>query len=187
MRRCNGWWMIAIVVVVWIAGCDGGWGSAGQREYDSLFLGISFGMEKRVFYDYCWEMNRQKVFTHGPANQEVEYRLAGELDKAVIMRFYPSFYKEKIYEMPVTFTYEAWAPWNRSLQSDSLLVRMIPVFEKWYGRGFKVVEHPAQGPVYVKRDRYRRINLFIRDDQFVQAVITDMDTELTKNKEEKRR
>jgi hypothetical protein len=141
-------------------------------------------MEKQKFYDYCWEMNRQKVFTHGPANMEVEYRLTGVLDKTVMMRFYPSFYQDKIYEMPVTFTYEAWAPWNRSLHSDSLLTKLVPVFEKWYGEGFRIVEHPSQGIVYVKRDKYRRINLFIRDDQFVQAVITDMDAEIEKNKQE---
>ena len=175
---------MVVIVMALLGGCNGVSNVPGERPYDSLFLGISFGMEKKTFYDYCWEMNRQKVFTHGPANQEVEYRLTDEFANTVMMRFYPSFYNERIYEMPVTFTYEAWAPWNRSLQSDSLLIRIIPVFEKWYGPGFKIVEHPAQGKVYVKRDKYRRINVFIRDDQFVQAVITDMDTEIAKKKEE---
>jgi hypothetical protein len=173
--------VLLVVLGSFVTSCDKA--EPGQRPYDSLFLGFFFGMEKKQFYDYCWEMNRQNKFTHGPANMEVEYRL-NELDNAVMMRFYPSFHRDRIYEMPVTFTYEAWAPWNRSLQADSLLERMLPVFEKWYGEGFRIVQHPSQGKVYVKRDGYRRINLFIRDDQFVQAVITDMDAEIEKNKEE---
>lgn len=174
--------LLAFSIASWISSCDGTTGTPGYRKYDSLFLGISLGMDKKAFYDYCWEMNRKKIFTHGPANQEVEYMLRDLLDKNVIMRFYPSFYKDKIYEMPVTFTYEGWAPWNRSLQSDSLILKMLPVFERWYGAGFKEINHPSQGKVYFLRNDYRRINLFIRDDQYVQAVFTDMKAELEMSK-----
>lgn len=48
---------------------------------------------------------------------------------------------------------------------------------KIYGDDFKLVEHPNQGKVYYKIDGKRRINLFIRDDQFVQAVFTDLQVE----------
>jgi hypothetical protein len=61
---------------------------------------------------------------------------------------------------------------------------MVPVFEKWYGKGFKVLNHPVQGKVYAKIDKHRRINLFIRDDQYVQAVFTDLKTEKKKEKAE---
>jgi hypothetical protein len=37
-----------------------------------------------------------------------------------------------------------------------------------------LINHPSQGKIYAKMDKYRRINLFIRDDQYVQAVFTDM-------------
>lgn len=144
-------------------------------NYDSLFLGIYLGMGKTAFYDHCWKLNKEKVFTHGPKNQEVEYRLETELDHPVMMRFYPDFYKEKIMEMPVTFTYQAWAPWNKELGSDSLLVKILPLFKKWYGEDFKVTQHQTQGTVYYKFDGKRRINIFKRDDQFVQAVFSDME------------
>jgi hypothetical protein len=147
-----------------------------KKNYDSLFLNISFGMKRQEFFDYCWEMNRQKLFIHGPTNQNVEYRLT-EIKHPVTMRFYPSFYEDKIYEMPVTFTYEAWAPWNRQFFSDSLLVEMIGLFRKWYGDDFQVIHHKTQGTVYAKIDGHRRINLFIKDDQFVQAVFTDLRVE----------
>ena len=147
------------------------------KNSDSLFLGISLGMDRKAFYDYCWEQNKNKVFTHGPANQNVEFKLVNELEKPVAMRFYPTFHDDKIFEMPVTFTYEAWAPWNREYWADSLLVDMLPVFKKWYGDDFKKFDHPTMGVVYYRIDGYRRINLFRKDDQFVQAVFTDLRVE----------
>jgi hypothetical protein len=167
---------VGLTVVIFVGGmflfsCEGNF-SEKKKNYDSLFLNISLGMGKKEFYDHCWEMNRQKIFIHGPTNQNVEYKLR-ELKHPVTMRFYPTFYKEKIFEMPVTFTYESWAPWNRQFFSDSLLVEMVGLFSKWYG-DFKVIEHKTQGTVYYRMDGHRRINLFIKDDQFVQAVFTDL-------------
>jgi len=148
-----------------------------DKKNDSLFLGISLGMERKAFYDYCWEQNKKKLFIHGPTNQNVQYQLLNELEEPVAMRFYPTFYEDKIYEMPVTFTYEAWAPWNRRFWADSLLVHMVPVFKRWYGDDFKKSKHPTMGDIYYKIDGTRRINLFRKDDQYVQAVFTDLKVE----------
>lgn len=146
----------------------------GVKNPDYLFLDIFFGMERKAFFDYCWEMNKQKKLIHGTGNTSVQYRLENELPEPVIMQFYPSYFEDKIYEMPVTFTYQGWAPWNKQYWADKLLDDMLPVFEKWYGKGFKVINHPRQGKIYAKIDKHRRINLFKRDDQFVQAVFTDL-------------
>jgi hypothetical protein len=167
-----------------LAACDGIRSNIGStaRDYDSLFLGISLGMDKKAFYDHCWELNRQKVFSQGPQNQEVQYLLEHELDAPVYMRFYPSFYHDKIIDMPVLFSYEAWAPWNKQYSSDSLFSKVLTLFEKWYGGDFKVLDHKTMGKVFYKFDGKRRINIFIRDDQNVQAVFTDM--ELAKQRKE---
>lgn len=157
--------------------CDRFKGEDKGGNTDSLFLGIGLGMERQKFYDYCWEQNKKKVFIHGPGNESVEYILKDGFKNPVAMRFYPTFHEERIFEMPVTFTYQAWAPWNRRYWADSLLVEMLPVFKKWYGNGFKKLDHPTMGAVYYKIDGKRRINLFIRDDQFVQAVFTDLKVE----------
>ncbi len=162
-----------IVIVGNLMSCNGKLGMDSARNTDSLFLDIYLGMEQKAFYDYCWEMNRQKILTHGPTNQNVEYHLV-ETSHPITMRFYPSFYEGKIYEMPVTFSYDAWAPWNRSFKSDSLMIEVFALYKKWYGDDFKELNHPTMGRVYYKFDGHRRINLFIRDDQFVQAVFTDM-------------
>lgn len=160
-------------------------GRSGSQN-DSLFLGFSFGMSRQQFYDYCWEMNSKKLFTHGPGNRSVEYRMERESEETIIMRFYPLFLDEKIYEMPVLFSYEKWAPWNKQYWSEALLQEMLVIFKEWYGEDFQVINHPVQGTVYAKIDGKRRINLFIKDDQYVQAVFTDLkvEKEARKNTEE---
>ncbi|MBK5278922.1 MAG: hypothetical protein JJE09_08675 [Bacteroidia bacterium] len=176
------YWLIGLLVcgIVVMVSCDGKkfLGSpSDEKNIDSLFLGISMGMDKKAFYDYCWEMNKQKVFMHGPTNQSVEYMLATQLNHPVSMEFYPNFYNEKIYEMPVLYSYEGWAPWNKEYSSDTLLLNLLPVYKKWYGEDFQKLEHPVQGTVYYQMKGKRRINLFIRDDQYVQAVFTDLKVE----------
>jgi hypothetical protein len=160
-----------------MGGCKQSGPATGDGEYDSLFLGIYFGMEKKAFYDHCWLMNKQKKFIHGPTNQNVEYRLTNELDQPVYMRFYPIFYKDRIYQMPVTFTYESWAPWNRDLHADSLITRIVPMLKKWYGGDFESTVTPKRGRVYARIDGNRRISVFVRDEQFVQVVFTDIAAE----------
>lgn len=169
-----------VCLTIFLTSCDGRrffGSSSDEKKLDSLFLGISMGMDKKAFYDYCWEKNRDKIFRHGPTNQSVEYTLATEFSSPVSMQFYPNFYNEKIYEMPVLYSYEAWAPWNKELSSDTLLLKLLPAYKKWYGDDFQTLQHPAQGTVYYQMKGRRRINLFIRDDQFVQAVFTDLKVE----------
>jgi hypothetical protein len=157
--------------------------ATGKGPYDSLFLGFYFGMEKKEFYDYCWAMNKQKKFIHGPTNQSVEYYLKDELDHPVFMRFYPYFYKDKVYQMPVTFTYEAWAPWNRDFHADKLIEEVIPMLSRWYGGKFESTIMPKKGKVYARIDGNRRISAFVRDEQFVQVIFTDIPSENLVKKE----
>lgn len=155
----------------------------GKKQYDSLFLGLYLGMDRQAFFDRCWELNNQQVATNGGSVQSVKYVMEKEFEQTVIMEFYPVFYKERIIEMPVVFTYDAWAPWNKEFSSDSLLVNLIPVFKEWYGDDFKLLDHETMGKVYVKMDGKRRINLFIRDDRYVQAVFSDMELLRERKKE----
>jgi hypothetical protein len=151
--------------------------ATGEGPYDSLFLGIHFGMDKKVFYDYCWEMNKQKKFIHGPTNENVEYKLENELDYPVYMRFYPNFFEDRIYQMPVTFTYESWAPWNKNFDSKVLIEKLIPVLERWYNVKFQSKVLPKTGKAYANITGNRRISVFIKDDQYVQVIFTDLPAE----------
>lgn len=145
---------------------------------DSLFLGLYLGMPQKGFFDHCTELNKQRIITQGPGGStSVEHKIIGTYGSDVSMRFYPTFIEEKIYEMPVTYTYESWAPWNKEFSSVVLFPKILESYKSIYGDDFQIVNHPYQGKVYYKMDGKRRINLFIKDDQFVQAIFTDMEVE----------
>ncbi len=163
-----------------VQGCNSQ-GNGVDEEYnssDSLFLGMYLGMVQQDFFDLCTELNKQELITQGSGeNTNVEHRMTDEFDSEVSMRFFPTFIENKVFEMPVTYSYIAWAPWNKQYWADSLLEKVLDKYKIWYGDDFKLINHPDQGKVYYKIDGKRRINLFIRDEQFVQAVFTDLKVE----------
>ena len=55
--------------------------------------------------------------------------------------------------------------------------KILETYKSIYGDDFKVIDDKYQGKIYYKMDGKRRINLFIKDDQFVQAIFTDMEVE----------
>ena len=167
----------ALTACLLLQGCDFSKLTGSRSKYDSLFLGISLGMKANDFYDHCWNLNKDKVVTHGPTNQSVEYAMKIDSGMVVYMRFYPYFYKDKIYQMPVTFAYERWAPWAREYHANKLIERLIPLLNTWYGGEFHSKVDPRKGRVYARIDGHRRMFLFVKDEQFVQMVITDMDAE----------
>lgn len=147
---------------------------ASGAVYDSLFLGLKFGMTSKEFYAHCWKLNKDGLVKQGPQNMTVEYKIK-ELEHAATMNFYPDFYQDKIYEMPVTFAYESWAPWNKSLFADSLQLDVVKLYEKWYGNGFIKIENSEKGPAYVKVDGNRRISIFkSNNDREVNVLYTDL-------------
>jgi hypothetical protein len=91
-----------------------------------------------------------------------------------ILNFYPQFINGKIYEMPVVFTYEGWAPWNKQLSADNLQTDVLNWYKKLYGGGFIEVRHPVHGSAFVKINGNRRITVFKEDDSHVWAIFTDM-------------
>lgn len=155
---------------------------AKDVRYDSLFLGINFGMSRKEFYGHCWKLNKQRLIKQGPMNLTVEYDL--ELDHRVKMNFYPNFYKDRINEMPIKFQYEAWAPWNRHLFADSLQLELVKWFEHEYGEGFIKTQHPKFGNVYAKVDGNRSVVLWKVDDGIVQALIKDLSVKENSQKTE---
>lgn len=173
--------LVLFIVSSAIQGCNSPIFNASGNDLaksDSLFLGFYLGLPQKNFYDLCTELNSQKKITQGPGGAtSVEHKILGAYGGDVSMRFYPTFIDKKIYEMPVTYTYESWAPWNKEFSSVALFPQILETFKSIYGEEFKVVDHPYQGKVYYRMDGKRRINLFIKDDQFVQAIFTDMEVE----------
>jgi hypothetical protein len=147
---------------------------ASGVRYDSLFMGLYLGMPEKEFYTRCWILNGEGIIKQSPRNMSVEYKIKDELKYPGTMDFYPEFVDGKIYEMPVRFIYNGWAPWNAKLSSDSLQLDVLEWFKKMYGPGFFDVKHSVRGTAFVKINGNRRISIFKEDDMYVWAVYTDM-------------
>lgn len=145
--------------------------ASGVRS-DSLFFGMYFGMSSKDFYGRCWELNNQGILYHGAQNMTVEYRF-DDFGKAATMNFYPEFYEDKIYEMPITFAYSAFAPWNPEYSPDSLLAQTLEFIEPWFGIGFIKISHPEKGDLLAKVEGNRRVLVFISEDK-VKLLVTDL-------------
>ena len=130
-------------------------------------------MSKKDFYVHCWELNKQGLVWQGSRNMTVMQEL-NSLKHPAIMDFYPNFHNDTIYEMPVTFTYKGWAPWNQHLSADSLQQDVVNLLERWYGDGFIELEHPQRGVTFVKVDGNRRIIVWKDNDIDVKALYTDL-------------
>lgn len=182
MKRRIAWIIPVVVAGLMIYGCSPK--SKYERRlkhelqsgvrFDSIFMGIYFGMSDKDFYTRCWELNREGLIRQGPSNMTVEYEMRNELKTPARMYFYPEFGKGKIIELPVRFVYSGWAPWNKALSSDSLQADVLQWYEKNYGTGFITVKHPKRGMAHVKVDGNRRITIFREDDMYVWAIFTDM-------------
>lgn len=148
--------------------------SKGTRN-DSLFMGIYLGMPSKSFYDHCWAMNKQGIFTNGLMNNTVLYSMEKELKYPANMDFYPDFYEGKISVMKVAYDYKAWAPWNKTQYSDSLIFDVLNLYRKWYpGNDFITITNKEKGIIYVKVDGNRRITVGRYDDKLVKVDYTDL-------------
>lgn len=144
-----------------------------QERNDSLFFGIHFGMMRQAFFEQCAEMNQRRLFQQG-LGKSVEYKVS-EFSKPATMNFYPVFTEDRISEMPITFSYDDWAPWNKDSYSSELVREVADLFEDWYGKGrFHLLETHDGRKGLVRVDGNRRILLFLDGDQKVRAILSDL-------------
>lgn len=145
---------------------------SGVRN-DSLFLGYYFGMERQDFFDHSWDLNRQQLVKQGQFNQTVEY-VTYENGNEIQMNFYPHFDGDKVTYMPVIYTYPAWAPWNKDLWSDKLIIVVKNLLEKRDGVNFHLMKDQNGTPGFVSVSGNKRTIITIRDDQKVNVMHTDL-------------
>jgi hypothetical protein len=176
------WMMVVFMAALIMGGCSPGKRYerrlkkelASEIRYDSLFMGLSFGMTSEEFFKHCWGLNKDSIVRQGSANMSVQYDINEELDYPATMNFYPHFGENKIIEMPVRFIYNGWAPWNKELSADKLAKDVKHWYEEIYGKGFITVTHPLKGEAYTKIDGNRRITIYVENDLYVWAIFTDM-------------
>lgn len=149
--------------------------ASGER-YDSLFLGISFGMTSKEFYQHCWELNNEGLLVEGNGNSTVQYNI-DDFKQPAELNFYPDFHEDKIFQMPTTFSYKAYAPWNKALSADSLQLEVLAMMQKWYGEDFIKVESKDRGTAYVRVDGNRRITIYKPDETDIHVLFTDLSVE----------
>jgi len=147
------------------------------KRVDSLFMDIKLGMKSNDFYLYCWQKNKEGIFSDGSANTSVAYQLdSSELRHPAEMNFYPEFVNGYISGMWAKFQYKGWMPWNKELGSEKLLPDVLELYKRWYPEGnpFLELNDPERGTIYVKVDGNRRIILGRFDDVQVKADYTDL-------------
>ena len=186
-------WMVPIVLAALLAG-----GCTPKKRYerrlnhelargisyDSLFMGLSFGMTDIEFFDACWKLNKDSLVKQAIDNMSVEYETKDELKYPATMNFYPVFAEGKIVEMPVRFIYHGWSPWNKEQSASNLALDVKNWYEDIYGKGFITIVHPFKGEAYTKIDGNRRITIYIEGDQYVWAIFTDMLAQAEKDSQE---
>jgi hypothetical protein len=151
---------------------------ASGKIANELFLGLHLGMERKQFYETCWNLNKEGILTNGPTELSVEYMAEMPSGNPARMRFYPNFLDEKIYMMPVEFTYEGWAPWNEELSVEKLREDVVKLLEQWYGTGFLEVTNQDKSQIaFVKMDGNRRIRVFKKHISVVRVEISDLPIE----------
>ena len=149
---------------------------------DSIFFGMKIGDTRKTFYDTCWQLNKDGIIMQGPKNSFVQYDLPRKKNDStsniIRMLFYGIFDEDKIMTgMDMKFSYEAWALWNKSLQSDQLAIVLQDTLLSWFpGNEFIEVElDKVEGKTYVKVDGNRRIMIEpTKDNREVDVRIDDL-------------
>lgn len=145
---------------------------------DSLLFGIRFGDTRNEFYGKCFDLNKQQLVTAGAGNN-VEYVFSDSLfhrnPTNISLLFYPSFdQNDKITNMKMQFSYRAWAPWNRDMQSDSLLGKTQKILMNWYGGNNFILANVGGKQMPVKLDGNRRILVYTWDMKSVSVEVQDI-------------
>jgi hypothetical protein len=141
-------------------------------------LGISLGETRNVFYGKCFDLNKLKLITPGQG-VSVMYlftdSLVHEKPTEVRVLFYPTFDEQNVIaEVKMEFSYPGWAPWNRSLQSDSLEQKVEKLLMQWYKGNAFVHAHVNDKEMPVKVDANRRILVEVKDAKAVQVRVQDL-------------
>lgn len=136
---------------------------ASGVRYDSLFKGLYLSMKEQDFYDYCFQMNLQKEFWQAGIKKStwVESKLEDELTYPAAINFFPKFREKAIAEMEAAIYYDNASFEEHTFNSDSLLLDVLHLMEKWYGTGFIKIPSPYfyKEDVFVKVDGNRRITV----------------------------
>lgn len=150
-----------------------------QDRPNELFLGYSFGMAKQDFFTHSWELNKQQQIQNGSGAEILRKEKA--LKAPAKVGFYPTFNEDdKIISMPMTYSYDGWAPWNQHLSSDSLAFDLQEMLSDSLNITFQPVEPAEDQQAYLFDDKLPMIRIQPIDPYRVR-VIYALDYETLEN------
>ncbi|NNF32879.1 MAG: hypothetical protein HKN68_02155 [Saprospiraceae bacterium] len=166
-------WVTSMILFLGLVACDpSGTNNSYDESMDDLFLGLKFGMTRQAFFDTSFAYNARKIIVNGGNEYSVAYKTRGdELNYDGFMYYYPKFTDSLISEVPMKFHYSQWAPWNKYLWADSLIIDVKELMETWFGPGFKESQDKLGNQRFLKIDGPRSIAIQKVDDQYVKVNI----------------
>ncbi len=189
-----------IALIFTIVSCESDYSKFVKRELatgiknDSLFFGMKFNDSKKDFFDICKELNKKELVIHGPSNKFVQYTLKPnkEGESSIKMLFYGIFDKDemevfdrdkKMTGLNMRFSYDGWAPWNKNLFANELILKLKDTLQKWFpGNEFiKVDIKELNKETFIKIDGNRQIKMYALDVKEVSVKIENLDKKSTYN------
>lgn len=157
---------------------------ASQQRSDSLFYDLYFGMSKKEFRDYCFNMNIEGYFKQGGRRNSnwVEAELKG-LDYPAAITFYPEFKNDTIVEMNASIYYKNAQYKDGKFHRDSLLLDVQQFLLKHYGGELFTIKSPVfyKDDVSVMVKNNRRITLYgATTDQMINLWFVDLTASIKK-------
>lgn len=173
---------IILLVLVLIIAASGSWWLMKKNNFhplakpydpalDTVFYNLTFGMTKQSFRDTCWKLNKTDDFGEGGNALMIQHLIKTDYDLPVNMNFYPEFSNDRLYQVPIIYHYQSWAPWNRQLFADSLIMRIAKKYEQDYHIMFTKKKTEDGRPAYYNYTGPRKILLTIQDDQYVKVLM----------------
>lgn len=146
---------------------------------NDLVFDMKFGGTKKDFFDRCWELNKEGKIAQGPNNNFVSHVIEGRdsTELSITMLFYGAFNEQDIMDgMKMEFFHNAWAPWNKDLYSDKLLLKVKDSLQKWFpGNDFIPLDlKKIEAEAFVKVDANREIIMYVKDDKAVTVRFADL-------------
>jgi hypothetical protein len=175
---------IALAAVIW-SGCQSDYTKMVKEELgkgvrqDSILFGINFGDSRQDFYGRCFDLNKQQLVMQGPGNNSVQYTFRDSIvhkePQEIRMLFFPNFDdNDRIAEMQMEFSYVGSAIYDKSLEADSLNLRLQDLLVAWYKGNEFVNAHLDEKDLPVKVDGNRRIILYNTDMHSVTVRVQDL-------------
>ena len=155
-------------------------------RYDSLFKGLYFGMKYDDFRAYCYRKNTvdHDFKVGGLKSSWVECKLPTGMDYPAAINFYPEFSGGVISEMNASVYYDNAVFKDGIFEPDSLLMDVLDLMKKWYGKDFIKITSPdpLHDDIYVSIQGNRRLTVYPSLSAEVKIWMVDLYSEKGKKK-----